>query len=120
MVLSGVTVGIVVGTLVWFAARTTVLVGGRLVLFLGVWAAAIVGAVLGALPSTLFGRHRPADPDATWVSELLFRHTTDGGASGALYGWIPAALVLGVLAVARRVAARASRSPTAGAGAGPA
>lgn len=105
VLLGGVLVAVVVGTLTWLAARTSVLQGGRLVLFLGVWAAAIVGAVLGGLPTVLGSIGLSPEGDGRWaVGQALLYGVSDGGASGALYGWLPALLVVGVLALARRLA----------------
>ncbi|WP_315094418.1 hypothetical protein [uncultured Cellulomonas sp.] len=112
VLLSGVLVGGVVGTLAWLAARTSVLPGGRLVLVLGVWAAAIVGAAVGGLPGILTTVELEPEGDGWWaVQQLLLFGPTDGGASGALYGWIPALLALGVLAWAARGTHPAAEEP---------
>lgn len=112
VLLGGVLVAVVVGTLTWLAARTTVLQGGRLVLFLGVWAAAIVGAVVGGLPTVLASIGLSPEGDGRWaIAQTLLYGVSDGGASGALYGWIPALLVLGVLALARRLSTPAPSEP---------
>ncbi|WP_456787628.1 hypothetical protein [Cellulomonas sp. P5_C5] len=106
VLLGGVLVGVVVGTLTWLAARSTLLQGGRLVLFLGVWAAAIVGAVVGGLPTVLASTGLDPDGDGWWViGQTQLYGVSDGGASGALYGWVPALLVVGILTLAQRRAA---------------
>lgn len=112
VLLSGLLVGGIVGGLVWLAVRTTVVTGGRLVLFLGVWAAAIVGATVGALPTVLASTGLDPEGDGRWaIGQSQLYGPTDGGASGAFYGWIPALLVLGVLAWARRASAPSEAEP---------
>ena len=103
VLISALLVGAVVGSLVWLASRTAVLVGGRLVLFLGVWAAAIVGATVGGLPTAVASTGLQPEGDGRWaIGQTQLYGPSDGGASGALYGWIPALLVLGVLTLAQR------------------
>jgi hypothetical protein len=112
VLLSGLCVGAIVGGLAWLAVRTTVLMGGRLVLFLGVWAAAIVAATVGAIPTVLATTGLDPEGDGRWiVGEIQVYGPTDGGASGALYGWIPALLVLGVMVWAQRSSAPAEVEP---------
>ncbi|MBO3102341.1 hypothetical protein [Cellulomonas fengjieae] len=103
VLLGALLVGAVVGTLAWLAARTTVLQGGRLVLFLGVWAAAIVGAVVGGLPTALASTGLDPEGDGRWaIGQGQLYGPSDGGAAGAFYGWIPALLVVGLLVWTQR------------------
>ena len=112
VVLSGLLVGAVVGVLTWLAARSTVVRGGRVVLFLGVWAAAIVGAAVGGLPTVVASTGLQPEGDGRWaIGQTQLYGPSDGGAAGALYGWIPALLVLAVLALAGRRAAPVEVEP---------
>lgn len=104
VLLSGVLVGVVVGALTWLAVRGTDRTA-RLLPFLGVWAAAVVGTGLGALPTALAGHGSSPQGDERWMTvQSLLRSPTDGGAAGALGGWVPALAVLAVLAWLGRAA----------------
>lgn len=98
LLVCGALVGTIAGALTYVAVRTSVLPTGRLVLVLGVWAATVVGALVGAAPTVLVGLGLDPTGDGRWlVQQTLHLGPTDGGAAGLVYGWVPALLALAVV-----------------------